>query len=254
MSQTTDQARGRSTSVPGKKSRPARSSAGSTLRSSVPSPPKRRRPALTALAVLLIVGGAALAGLLAVRMDSRAPVLVISRDVNVGEKISANMLESRNVSGDGLGAIPTDQADQLIGKTYARETLYEGQLLQAKLLRKDPPLEADQAQVGVPLTSGRYPPGLRSGDAVRLVRIGDAQSPDQALCTGLVIEITQGKSSGFGSDAKASVATVIVPQSVADQVVGATGTDSLGIALVGRGVSIGDADITDLSTLSGGRR
>jgi hypothetical protein len=204
--------------------------------------------------VLLIVGGAALAGLLAVRMDSRAPVLVVSRDVNVGERISADMLESRNVSGDGLGAIPTDQADQLIGKTYARETLYEGQLLQAKLLRTDPPLEADQAQVGVPLTSGRYPPGLRSGDAVRLVRIGDAQKPDQALCTGLVIEITRGKSSGFGSDAKASVATVIVPQSVADQVVGATGTDALGIALVGRGVSIGDADITDLSNLTGGRR
>ncbi len=58
------------------------------------------------------------------------------------------------------------------------------------------------------------------------------------------------KSSGFGSDAKASVATVIVPQSVADDVVGATGTDELGAALIGRGVSIEDADIQDLT---GGR-
>jgi hypothetical protein len=253
MSQTTDQTRGKSAgSVPGRKARSARTPRGaSSLRPSVPSPPKRRRPALTALAVLLIVGGAALAGLLAVRMDSREPVLVVSRQISVGEKITADMLESRNVSGDGLGVIPRDQADKIIGKLYARQTIYPGQLLQAKLLRSSPPLEVDQAQVGVPLTSGKYPPGLRSGDAVRLIRIGDSQNPSQALCTGLVIEVNKAKSAGFGSDARASVATVVVPQDVADQVVGATGTDELGIALIGRGIGIGEAEIADLT---GGRR
>ena len=64
MSQTTDQARGKSgVPAPGRKARSARTPrGGSAPRASVPSPPKRRRPALTALAVLLIVGGAALAG------------------------------------------------------------------------------------------------------------------------------------------------------------------------------------------------
>ena len=254
MSQTTDQARGRSTASPGRKT--ARTPrGGSSLSPSVPAPPKRRRPALTALAVLLIVGGAALAGLLAVRMDSREPVMVISRDVSGGQLITRDMVESRNVSGDGLKTIPWDQRNSFIGKVYARQTIYSGELLRADLLRTSPPLAVDQAQVGVPLTSGKYPPGLRSGDAVRLVQIGDAQNPSQALCTGLVIEVGKAKSSGFGSDAKAAVATVVVPQGVADQVVGATGSDSLGIALIGRGVSIGDAQITDLSGgLSGGRR
>jgi hypothetical protein len=249
MSQTTDQTRGRNAApVPGRKTRSARTPrGGSSLRPSVPAPPKRRRPALTALAVLLIVGGAALAGLLAVRMDSREPVLVVSQQISSGQKITADMLESRNVSGDGLGAIPVDQADQIIDKLYARQTIYPGQLLQADLLRKNAPLESDQAQVGVPLTSGKYPPGLRSGDAVRLLRIGDAQNPSVALCTGLVLEITKAKSSGFGSDARASVATIVVPQSVADQVVGATGTDELGIALIGRGVGIDEAQINELA-------
>ena len=185
MSQTTDQARGRSSAspVPGRKSRSARTPrGGSTLRPSVPSPPKRRRPALTALAVLLIVGGAALAGLLAVRMDSREPVIVVAaadqrrRADHRGHAPVAQRLRRRAARRSRW-----DQRDAVIGKFYARQTIYPGQLLQADLLRTDPPLEVDQAQVGVPLTSGKYPPGLRSGDAVRLVRIGDTQRPSQAL-------------------------------------------------------------------------
>jgi hypothetical protein len=243
MSQTTDQARGRAArSSLGKLARPAGSFAANA-----PSPPRRRRPALTALAVLLIVGGAALAGLLAVRMDSREPVLVVNTKVSVGEKISADMLSSTNVSGDSLTTIAADDADQIVDKVYARQTIYPGQLLQKDLLRTSPPLEVDQAQVGVPLTSGKFPPGLRSGDVVRLVRIGDAQNPSQALATGLVLEVNKSKAGGFGGDATSSVATVVVPQGVVDQVVGATGTDELGIALIGRGVGIDDAPVTDLS-------
>ena len=245
MSQTTDQTRAKTGgSLRGKK--PGRSGSGSS-RSSVPSPPRRRRPALTALAVLLIVGGAALAGLLAVRMDSREPVLVVGTEVAVGEQITADMLRSTNVSGDGLDAIPVDQADQVVDTLYARQTLHPGQLLQPDLLRKQPPLEADQAQVGVPLTSGKYPPGLRSGDEVRLLRIGDLQRPSKALSTGLVLDVRKGATSGFGSEAQSSVATILVPQGVADQIVGATGTDELGIALIGRGVAIDEAEIVDLS-------
>ena len=75
--------------------------------------------------------------------------------------------------------------------------------------------------------------------------------PAQALCTGLVLEVSKTGSGGFGSDAKTSVATVIVPQGVADQVLGGAGIDELGLALIARGVSIEDAEIDDLS---GGRR
>ena len=253
MSQTTDQTRGKSSaSVPGRKTGSVRTPGrGSSSRSSVPSPPKRRRPALTALAVLLIVGGAALAGLLAVRMDSREPVGVVTEQINVGEQITEDKLQARNVSGDGIPVIRWDQRKQVIGDSYARETIRPGQLLQVDLLRTDPPLELDQAQVGVPLTSGKFPSGVRSGDELRLVHLGDTQRPSEAICTGLVIKVDKAtKSSGFGSDAKASVATVIVPQSCADDVVGATGTDELGAALIGRGVSIENADPQDLS---GGR-
>jgi hypothetical protein len=252
MSQTTDQARGRTSGGPSLGKKKTRTgSTGSTFASSVPAPPKRRRPALTALAVLLIVGGAALAGLLAVRMDSREPVLVVRADISGGQQITEQMLKSANVSGvDASNSIPVDAMKSILG-TYARQTIYKDQLLSTNLLRKDPPLEVDQAQVGVPLTSGKFPPGLRSGDAVRMVRIGDAQSPSRALCTGLVLRVGSSKSGGFGSDAKTSVATVLVPQAVVDDVLGATGDDQLGIALIGRGIAIDDAEITELAGLGG---
>lgn len=251
MSQTTDQGRSKATSVPGRKSRTGRTPrGGAPARPAMPTPPRRRRPALTALAVLLIIGGAALAGLLAVRMDSRESVLVIAQQVDSGELITEGMLESRNVSGEGIAVVPTDQKGKVVDKLYARATLYPGTLLQGKLLRSDPPLEVDQAQVGVPLSPGKYPPDLRSGDAVRLVQIGDSQNPSEALATGYVLEVTKTKSSGFASAGSSSVATIVVPQSVVDRIVGATGTDSLGIAQTARGVSVDDAEIADLT---GGR-
>ncbi|MGH3317395.1 MAG: hypothetical protein ACRDO0_14745, partial [Nocardioidaceae bacterium] len=57
----------------GLKSTRSSSTAG---RDRLPSPPRRRRPALAALAVLLIVGGATLAALLALRLDQRVPVMM----------------------------------------------------------------------------------------------------------------------------------------------------------------------------------
>ncbi len=89
MSQTTDQARRRNAGSAASKR--GRTGAPATA-PGIPSPPRRRRPALTALAVLLIVGGAALAGWLALRLDSREPVLVVNQQISAGEKITAGML------------------------------------------------------------------------------------------------------------------------------------------------------------------
>ena len=147
MSQTTDQSRSR---VKGSSTKRTGSRGSTSVGSSVPGPPRRRRPALTALAVLLIVGGAALAGLLAIRMDSREPVLVVNAKVAVGEQITAEMLKSTNVSGDGLDTIPVDQADQIVDKLYARQTIYPG------------PAPADRPAAQGPAAGGRPGAGRRT--------------------------------------------------------------------------------------------
>lgn len=200
---------------------------------------------MTAIAVLLIVGGAAVAGLLALRLDSRTPMLVFKHEVPVGAKITPGMFAQADVSSDGLDLVEASQLDQVTG-LYLRQTGYAGQLLDTKMLSRRAPIKADKAQVGIPLSGGKVPPGLRSGDEVRLLQIGDQGEPSRALCTGLVLRVSAGKSGGFATGETASVATVLVPQSTADSVVGAAGNDSLGAALIKRGVSVQDADITPL--------
>lgn len=214
-----------------------------------PAPPRRRRPTLAVLAVLLIVGGAAVAGLLALRLDSRQPVLVMAQDVPAGTEITTDLLATTEVAADGLKLVPGDQADQVLG-TFTTVPLAKGQLLETPSLTTAEPFGTDKAQVGVPLTGGSAPDGLRSGDVVRLVRIGDGNTPPVAIATALVLSTSTDTSGGSlgGADQSSSSATVLVPTTAADATVDAAANDRLGIALVRRGVSVADANLVTLGS------
>jgi hypothetical protein len=216
-----------------------------------PSPPRRRRPALAALAVVLIVGGATLAGLLALRLDSREPVLVLNQDVPVGTKITTDLLSTTEVASDRLMLIPESKVKQVLG-TYARTSLTRGQLLDTSMLTTAAPFGATQVQVGVPLTAGHVPPGLRSGDEVRLMRIGDGSNPVSPLAIGLVLSVSTPDDGGSfgGSGRNSSTATVLVPAKAADGVVDAAGSDVLGMSLIRRGVTVDDANLIPLGASS----
>lgn len=211
-----------------------------------PTPPRRRRPAYALLGVLLIVGGAALAGLLALRMDSRDPVLVLSADVPAGTKITTEMLGQTNVATDSGLVVPVDSLTEVVG-TYAKIPLSQGQLLDTTMLVTQNPLEGGTvAEVGVPLVEGRVPDDLDSGDLVRVVRIGEASTPGQPLALALVVrppvEAGGGGVLGGGGDKKGPAATLLVPVTVADAVVDAAGNNRIGMSLVDRGVAVTDTE------------
>ncbi len=210
-----------------------------------PSPPRRRRPAIAAIAVLLIVGGAALAGLLALRLDSRVPVLVVTQDVPAGTEITTDVLGTTRVASEGLDLIPESDARSVLG-TYASSALSAGQLLDTKLLTTAEPIGADQVRVGVPLQSGQVPPGLRSGDEVRIVRLGDGTNPVRPLAVGLYLESDSVESGGLSGGATSSTATLLVPASAADEIIDAAGNEVLGMALIRRGVPLDEAKLTVL--------
>jgi hypothetical protein len=210
-----------------------------------PSPPRRRRPAMAALAVLLIIGGAALAGLLALRLDSREPVLVLNQDVAVGTRITESMLSTTNVASDTLMLIPENQAGSVIG-TFARTSLTRGQLADTSMLTTRSPFGSRQVQVGVPLTTGKVPSGLRSGDEVRLVRIGDGSNSAEPLAVGLVLSVDAREDGGSLSSGGGSTATILVPGQVSDLVIDAAGNDMLGMALIRRGVAADEANLVSL--------
>lgn len=210
-----------------------------------PSPPRRRRPGMAALAVLLVVGGAALAGLLALRLDSREPVIVLATDVPAGTEITADLLRTTPVAGDDTLLVPEDQVADVLG-TYARVTLSRGQLLDTSMLTRDQPIGAGAVRVGAPLTSGRVPPDLRSGDQVRLVRLGDGSTPPTPLAEGLVMTTSTPTSGDIADDSGSAGVTLLVSEDAADGVIDAGGNDVLGIALIERGVPVDQASLAVL--------
>lgn len=219
-------------------------SAAASLTADRPSPPRRRRPALAAIAVLLIVGGAALAGLLALRLDSREPVLVLTQDVPAGTKITSTVLGTTRIASEGLNLIPEDQAGSVLDEdTYARTSLKAGQLLDTGVVTHAEPVGDDQVRVGVPMTAGQVPPGLESGDEVRIVRVGDGTTPVSPLATGLVLYVDTSEDGGLSGGGSNSTATVLVPAEAADEVIDAAGNEHLGMALVRRGVAIDEAKL-----------
>jgi len=103
----------------------------------LPSAPRERRPLLAALAVLLIVGGALLAGLLAMRLDQRAQMLAAKDTIKAGQVIDKEDLVSASVSSDLTTLVRADQVDQVVGRT-ARVEISKGQLLDTSQLATDP--------------------------------------------------------------------------------------------------------------------
>jgi len=83
----------------------------------LPSAPRERRPLLVALAVLLIVGGALLAGLLAMRLDQRVQMLAAKDTIKAGQVIDKEDLVSASVASDLTTLVRADQIDQVVGRT-----------------------------------------------------------------------------------------------------------------------------------------
>ena len=210
----------------------------------LPTTAKRRRPAIAALAALLIVGGALIAGLLAVRMDQRVAVIQVAHDVGVGSKLTKDDLVQTRVSGDGLNLIRADQADLIIDKSYAKYNLVKGQLLDQKQITRTSPIAEGKAVVGVVLVDGRYPDsGLAAGDQVQLVKIGQGNAPPQTLGDALVLSAPKDadEGAGLGKDsATAKTATLLVDREDVSAVADASGNNRIAIALLKSGTSVGD--------------
>lgn len=218
---------------------------GGASRSRLPSPPRQRRPALAALAVLLIVGGALLAGLLAMRMDTRVPVLTVNKEIPAGTRISAADLAKVQVASEGLDLIGEDLADQVVG-TYAKTTIAPNQLIDRRMLTNESPLTEGRAIVSVLLTPGLAPSSeLTEGDKVIVIRTSqDANSTagGEEITEALVVGKSGARKDSLGGASAGSV-NLLVPEGTAEAVVDAAGTNRAGLALLSHGNSADDVTL-----------
>ncbi len=192
------------------------------------------------LAILLIVGSAAIAGLLALRIDSRVPVLVAAREIPVGAQISLADLATVRVASDGLEVLPASAADQLVGR-FAATTIPAGRLLDQAMFAQTGFLRDGAVAVGVSLAPGRMPAsGLRAGDRIQVIDVKDGVGVvlvDQATVSSAPDAPTSGGAFGGGSAGGSAgvVATLIVPPSAAPAVAASSAANRIAVVLIRRG-------------------
>jgi hypothetical protein len=209
----------------------------------LPRPPGRRRPGVAALAILLIVGSAAAAGVLALRLDSRTPMLMASKDLDVGHRLEKGDLAAAPVAATGVQLVAAADADRVVGQ-YVLQQIPAGRLLDSHMFGANGLFGPGQVAVGIPLTSGRAPAtGFQSGDVVNVVHAVNGQGTLLAA-NATIGAVVKPDSGGFGSTGGGvTVATVIVKDdgnqgangSVSTQIAAAAAADQIVLVLVSRG-------------------
>ena len=136
---------------------------------------KVRLPEL-ALGSVLVVGG----GLGSVLWATRSPqqqVLVAATDLHPGDVLSRANIRWASISGEHLEGLSSPEA--VIGRSVIVNVL-RGAPVQQAVVQQSESLRNDQAEVGVLLAPGDFPPGMAVGDAVT-VMVSTAADPTGSL-------------------------------------------------------------------------
>ncbi|AJE83083.1 MULTISPECIES: hypothetical protein [Streptomyces] len=157
-------------------SAPAQPAMGERL----PSAPRERKPALAALAVLLILVGALGATMLVLQAGDRIEVVKITQDIPQGGSVnSGNSAHVMVAEDSGIHYVKWSQRGKL-AKLKAESAIPAGALAVGEMFTADEGLSDDEASVGLSLKEGQYPAQLKDGDIVAAYRVGsDAGSNDK---------------------------------------------------------------------------
>lgn len=138
-------------------------------RGRLPAPVRDRRPALAALAVLLVLGGALGSALIAYRSGDRVDVLVARETVEVGQELTRSDFGIARVASDGAQTIEAAALENFVGTT-ALGRIPAGTLLNSQMFLAASGVVPPRALVvGVVLGPTQRPAqDLREGDVVRV--------------------------------------------------------------------------------------
>lgn len=203
-------------------STPATGRGRTTAADRVPIPTRQRRPGLAALAIVLILGGAALSGYLAITSGNKTSVIVLARDVDDGNLITAADLTTISVSAPGVSTIAASRMGDIVNKYRARGTYPRGLILVEGMLQGRTIPGSGYVSVALIVSEGQFPPQTISpGSAVKVLyspknasqgNSGPTVSapPGTALVEAAYVVSTKTASNGGG------VFTIVVPDGTQD--------------------------------------
>jgi hypothetical protein len=156
----------------GRSAVPAQPSVGDRL----PTPPRERKPALAALAVLLILVGALGVTMLVLQVGNRVEVVKVTKEIQAGEAVTKDNVTSVMVAADdSINYVKWSQLETL--KTLkAKTTIYPDTVVMGQMFAKKADLPAGKAAVGLALKEGTYPADIKAGDVVAAYRVGSTGS------------------------------------------------------------------------------
>ncbi|MFC4531455.1 hypothetical protein [Sphaerisporangium dianthi] len=178
----------------------------------LPVPPRERKPALAALALLLVLGGALGTTLLVMRSGDRVSAIQISRQIGPGQPIVTDAMTEVQIADTGVAYVPWIHRDE-VATTFARVTLLPGTLLTEPMTsRTSEQVGPGKVTVGLALKAGQVPLGLRAGDRVQVVYVpgsGRGTAQGKVLAPSALVE-----SVGDGEGGSSGLVSVIVDATV----------------------------------------
>jgi hypothetical protein len=194
---------------------------------------RERRPALAALAVILILLGAAGSALIALRSGDRQDYVAVgSKPIAPGQKISVDDLAKGDLAGKTGALVPWSTVKSLEGR-YSTGWLHPGQFLAKESTIADP-TPPGGALVGISLEAGRAPSiQLKGGDILQIIQVPAANQAGGAPAV-LVDAAKVMSVSGGISDTKTNAnttlnLTVLVPTSKATALAAAAAAKGLAV-------------------------
>ncbi|WP_337063257.1 SAF domain-containing protein [Kineococcus sp. G2] len=206
----------------------------------VPAPTRERRPALLALGLVLVVGGALGSALVVHRSGDRVDVLVARHDIAPGERVDADDLGVARVAADGAAVVPSAALGNFVG-TYATGRIPADTLLNRTMFLAGDAVPADAAVVGLVLAPEQRPTEpLRSGDVVRAFLVSaDGSGTVTGEPAGTVL-LSAARVVAAGADSASSggdTVSLLVPTAQAAGVVAAASAGQVAVARVADGTA-----------------
>ena len=140
----------------------------------LPGAPRERKPALAALAVVLILGGALAVGYVMLQSAKRVAAIEITHQIGLGQQIPLSALQEVQVpAGSGFDYVPWSEASQ-VTHFFAATTILTGTLLTSSMAVATNPEVNRKDTMGLALKDGQLPAGLTSGDHIDIYEVSDA--------------------------------------------------------------------------------
>ena len=199
----------------------------------MPSAPRERKPALAALAVLLVALGAVAAGYLVINAGHRVGAVEITQQVGQGQRIPASAIKEVEIaSNSGINYVAWQYANRVAG-IYAAVQIPAGTLLTSAMTSATNNLAAGKVQVGLSLKPGQAPANLLIGQSVEAFGVGTGSGCGAAAAGGG----TGG--TGGGNGANGAGPGVPITTGVIASVVGSTASNGSTAAVT---LAVPDAD------------